>query len=362
MRRSLVSLTLVLLALLVTGQACVSFGGSKKNTALGPAGVWVTTENGETWTQIVSVPTAEGVKKFPNAEVFRFIDDPQDPQAFYWASREHGLFYTYDDGKTWTQSSAPLNTGLIQNVAVHPNDKCTIFVSNGRQLFKTTDCTRTWNEVYRESRTQYILTSVAVNPFNTNQVFSATSAGDLYVSQDGGNSWSVSARFSKADIREVYFDPNKQGLMYLTTRASGLYRSRDSGLSWENLQKKFSDYAGALQYQRFVVYPSKAEQIYWVSKYGILTSRNAGEDWEPIPLVTPPGSVSIYGFGINPRNDKELYYTGTIGDRSTFYRSVDGGTTWETRKLPTQQIPTALRVHPANNGWVYLGFTMAIKK
>ncbi len=361
MKRTLMSMIALMVALIVTGQSCVSFGAGKKNTSLGPAGAWVTTENGEAWTQIVSVPTAEGVQKIPNAEVFRFIDDPQDPRAFYWASREHGLLYTYDDGKTWSRSAAPLNAGLIQNLSVHPTDKCTIFVTNARQLYKTTDCARTWTELYREGRTQYIITSVAVNPFNTSQVFAATSAGDLLSSVDGGNSWSVSARFSNANIREIYFDTNKQGLMYLTTRASGLYRSRDTGLSWENLAKKFSDYAGALQYQRFVIYPAKAEQIYWVSKYGILTSRNAGEDWEPIPLVTPPGSVSIYGFGINPRNDKELYYTGTIGDRSTFYRSVDGGITWETRKLPTQQIPTALRVHPANSGWIYLGFTMAVK-
>jgi photosystem II stability/assembly factor-like uncharacterized protein len=352
----------IISALVLTGQACVSFGGSKKNTALGPSGVWVTTENGESWNQIVSVPTGEGVQKLPFSEVYKFVDDPQDVHAFYWASRENGLLYTYDDGKTWSQSAAPLNVGLIHSVSVHPSDKCTIFASNGRQLLKTVDCTRTWSEIYREGRTQYILTSVSVNPFNSNQVFAATSAGDLYMSLDGGNAWQVIARFNGVDIREIVFDANKQGTLYLATRDDGLYRSKDSGNSWENLKDKFKEYAGALQFRRFVVYPSAADQIYWVSKYGILTSRNAGDDWEPIPLVTPPGSVTIYGFGVNPRNNKEMYYTGTIEDRSTFYRSVDGGTTWETRKLPTRQTPTALRVHPENSGWIYLGFTTIIKK
>ena len=355
------SIALVLLGILVlSGQACISFG-NKKNTALGPAGVWVTTKNGESWTQIVSVPTATGVQQLPNAEVYKFVDDPQDPHAFYWASRENGLLYTYDDGKSWSIAEAPLNTGFIYSVAIHPKEKCTVYTSNGRQIFKTTDCARSWTEIYRENRTQYVVTSVAINPFNPYQLFAATSAGDLYVSTDGGNSWQVNARFNKVDIREVVFDRNKEGIMYLATRQSGLYRTRDGGNSWENLASKFKEYAGSLQYRRFVVYPSKAEEIFWISKYGILTSRNSGEDWEPIALVTPPGSVDIYGFGLNPNNDKEMYYTGSISDKSTFYHSADSGKTWETRKLPTKQTPTALRVHPSENGWIYLGFTTIVK-
>ncbi len=361
MRRTLSSIFLLCIVLILSGQACISFG-SKKNTALGPAGVWVTTKNGESWTQIVSVPTAEGVAQFPNAEVYKLIDDPQDPRAIYWASREHGIFYTYDDGKTWARAEAPLNTGFIYSIAVHPQEKCTIFASNGRQIFKTLDCMRSWTEVYLENRTKYVVTSVAINPFNPFQVFAATSAGDLYVSFDGGNSWQVNSRRANTDIREIVFDQNKEGFIYLATREDGLYRTRDGGVTWDTLAPKFKEYAGALQFRRFVVYPSQAETIFWVSKYGILTSRNSGEEWEPIALVPPPGTVDIYGFSLNPRNAKEMYYTGSIGERSTFYRSVDGGVTWETRKLPTRQTPTALRIHPEQDGWVYLGFTTIIKK
>jgi photosystem II stability/assembly factor-like uncharacterized protein len=361
MKRSLSSIFLLFIVIVFSGQACVVFG-SKKNTALGPAGVWVTTKNGESWTQIVSVPTATGVVQVPQAGVYKLIDDPQDPRALYWASREDGIFYTYDDGRTWARAEAPLNTGFIYSIAVHPKEKCTIYASNGRQVFKTLDCMRSWVEVYRENRAEYIVTSVSINPFNPFEVFAATSAGDLYESADGGNSWQVNTRLNRTDIRDVVFDRNKEGIIYLATRESGLYRTRDGGTSWENLAPNFSEYAGALQFRRFMVYPSKAEQIFWVSKYGILTSRNSGEEWEPISLVTPPGSVDIYGFSVNPNNDKEMYYTGSIGDRSTFYRSVDSGVTWETRKLPTKQTPTALRVHPEQDGWVYLGFTTIMKK
>jgi hypothetical protein len=75
-------------------------------------------------------------------------------------------------------------------------------------------------------------------------------------------------------------------------------------------------------------------------------------------LLTAPGSVQIYGFAINPQDDNHIYYTATANNRSTFYRSIDGGANWITKKLPSGQIPTALRIHPEEPDWIYVGFTI----
>lgn len=79
----------------------------------------------------------------------------------------------------------------------------------------------------------------------------------------------------------------------------------------------------------------------------------------PLNLITPPGSVLIYAFAINPNNDAEMYYTATQAEtnHSTFYKSIDSGQTWTTKKMPSGQIPAILRVHPDQNNLVYLGFT-----
>jgi hypothetical protein len=78
-------------------------------------------------------------------------------------------------------------------------------------------------------------------------------------------------------------------------------------------------------------------------------------------LLTAPGSVQIYGFAVNPKNPNHMYYTATANNRSTFYRTVDGGQNWITKRLPSGQIPTALRVHPEQEDWVYVGFTIPPK-
>lgn len=356
--KSLVSRFLLLtLPLILVGAGCVSFGSSssKKATTSGPAGFFLSTDKGENWKSISLLPTAQGVKSLSSVSIYGLVEDRNDPKTLYWLSRDQGLIYSNDDGVSWNQSVAPLNTGFVYSIAIHPKDNCTIFATNGRQLFKTTDCIRSWNEVYREGVTSRSIRSLSINPFPPYEVYVLEDGGTLLKSLDGGNSWQIAHEF-KAPIEKMAFDYNQSGLVYLATKDNGLLRSKDAGATWVDLKDKLKTYAGALQYRRLYLYPTQAGQIYWISKYGILYSKNAGDDWDAVNLITPPGGTAIYAFAVNSKNDKEIYYTSTIGVRSTFYRTVDGGKTWVTRKLPSAQIPVVMRVHPDNPNWLYLGY------
>lgn len=350
-------LLLVVLALTLTGQGCVSFGGSKKKqTTTGPAGFFLSQDSGETWRGISVLPTAGGVKSLSGVSVYSLVEDPNDPKAMYWLSRDRGLLYSYDDGATWQQSVEPMNSGFVYSIAIHPKDKCTIFATNGRQIFKTTDCNRSWKEMYREGLTNRAVKSLAMNPYGAHEIYALEANGTLLKSLDGGNSWQIAREF-KEPTEKMLFDYNKEGLVYIATKSNGLLRSRDGGATWTNIKDSLKSYPGALQYRRIYIYPTKAEQIYWVSRYGVLVSKNGGDDWDPINMITPPGSTSIYAFAVNPKNEKEMYYTSTVGIRSTFYKTTDGGKNWVTRKLPSAQIPVTMRVHPENTSWIYLGYT-----
>ena len=345
------------LMLVLTGAGCVSFGtSSKKPTTSGPAGWFFSKDNGESWKSIALLPTAEGTKSLSSVSVYALVEDKNDPKALYWLSRERGLLYSYDDGVTWRQSVEPVNSGFIYSIAIHPKDNCTIFATNGRQIFKTTDCNRSWKEMYREGVTSRSIKSLAVNPVAPFELYALETNGTLLKSLDGGGSWQIAYEF-KEPTEKMVFDYNKPGLVYIATKENSLIRSRDGGATWTNLKDTLKPYPGANQYRRLYIYPTQAEQIYWVSKYGILVSKNAGDDWDPINLITPPGGTSIYAFAVSPKNEKEIYYTSTIGVRSTFYKTVDGGKTWVTRKLPSAQIPVLLRIHPDNPSWLYLGYT-----
>lgn len=338
------------------GAGCISLTGSGNETS-GPGGVFISQDRGEQWQSISFVPTVQGNVNFSHASVYRLQGDPKDPGALYWLSRSNGLLYSYDEGRSWQRSVEPLNQGFIYSLTLSPEDSCVLYATNGRRVYKSTNCSRSWEEVYQEARPNEIVRSVAFNPFDSSEIFILTSSGDLLQSTDAGTSWSTIYRFGMPVIK-LEFDQNREDLAYVATREDGLYRSMDGAVSWESLTDNFEKRAGVTEYRGFHVYPTEPNHIYWISKFGILVSRNAGNDWDQIELITPPGSAQIYAFAADPSNDQNLYYTATINAKSTLYRSSDGGKSWITKRLPSAQYPTGLYVHPEEGNWVYLGFTI----
>jgi len=358
-RHTLLRAGLLFSFVLLAGQGCLSVTDKPPETT-GPGGMFVSLDKGDSWQPISRLPQPDGIKNISSASVYRLIEDPQDPRALYWASREAGMFYSYDDGKTWQQPEGPLAQGFVYNISVHPADKCTIYATNGILVYRSTDCNRSWEEVYRESRADRIV-SLTFHQFDPYTIYMAKNSGDVLKSEDGGGSWQVLRRFGTR-LQGIYPDPHQERVLYVVSREQGIYRTTNGGESWALIRTQFDKFKNALEFRRFVFHPTKTNVLYWVSTYGILVSEDAGETWRAMQLITPPGAARIYGFDVSAQNDKEMYYTATVNNRSVLYKSEDGGDTWITRKLPSGQIPTALRVHPERGELVYIGFTIPPKE
>lgn len=345
--------------LLLAGAGCIQVGGTTAgNTAMG---VYMSADGGQTWVAKVAVPTAQGIKSLAGAKVYRIFTDPGDPNAMYMGTRGQGLFYTYNNGESW-QAAGGMDGKFIYSVSVDPKDKCTVYVSDGTHIYKTTDCLRTWTTSFTEVRPDQRFVAIAVDYGNSNTIYGAEIGGDVLRSTDGGASWSTINRFNH-ELRYLIADPNAPGRIYLASALKGLQRSDDSGNTWTDLSKGFANYTDGISYNRMFLNPAQKNSLFWVSKYGILRSDDAGATWTDLKLLTPPGSVNIYSFGVDPANQQVLYYTGTIlGDnnvnvRSTLYVSSDGGKNWVTKKLPTDTVPVDILVNRNSPNAIYLGFT-----
>lgn len=343
--------------IMLMGASCISVGGEEETPTTGAAGVFVSTDKAENWQAISSAPTASGVVDVSGVSVYRLASDPQDPSALYWASRSEGLLFSYDKGKTWQKAAAPLNAGFIYAVAVHPIDKCTIYATTGRILYKTTDCSRSWQEVYTEAKQNVVLTSIAIHHASPYEVLLTEDNGTVLKSIDGGKSWQVAERFKDKGLRQIVNDPFQEGVFYVAFDTKGLYKSVDTGETWESLEAPLKKFSGGTKFRRMSFHPFVIDKLYWISDYGILVSEDGGITWESMSLITSPGSAKIYGFVINPKNEDEMYYTATIQNRSTLYKTIDGGRTWTTKRLPSGQIPTALHMDTLNE-LLYVGFTI----
>jgi photosystem II stability/assembly factor-like uncharacterized protein len=359
MHRSILFLLLATLPLF--GAGCISKNSGTETT--GPAGVFSSIDKGDTWKQTSAYPSLKGVVQLEGVSVYRMFEDPSDAKALYWATRGEGFFYSYDNGASWQHAKAPLDTGVVYSISVDPTDTCTLFVSNGSKLYKSTDCSRNWGEVYREDRTTASIATVYVDRIDSKRVYMGKANGELLVSVDGGESWALAREFGKkARITQIVADAVDARVLYMSTLGDGLYRSVDNGVSWQRLYEPLKEFPKATSFRRLVVHPKKASTLFWISEYGILKTTNGGDSWEPLSLVTPPGSVPIYAFGISAQNEKEMYYTTFQNGRTTFYKTEDGGVSWSTKKLPSGQIPTFLRVHPEDDSIVTVGFSIPPKK
>lgn len=281
MHKKIIVSTLFLGSLLFMGAGCFSLNaGTDDAQTTGPAGVFASADQGEKWEASSLYPTVDGVKNLQSVSVYQFADDPLDSKTFYWASRGNGIFYTTDNAKSWSRASAPLNTGFVYNIAVHPKDNCTLYATVGKHVYRTTQCVRSWSEVYRETGTDNVR-GVAIDPYEPYAVYLVKEKGDVLQSDDGGVSWKVFTRMKGNSLMSIFPDPNKQGRLFIATRSKGVYRSDDSGKTWTDLSAGLKKYAGGLTYRAMSVYPSKEGVLYWVSSYGILRSDDAGDTWTP---------------------------------------------------------------------------------
>jgi len=343
------------MVLFTTGAGCLQFG----NKAQGPMGIYQSSDKGESWKASTAWPTVAGVKSISGLNVYRLHNDPSDPKAMYIATRGQGVFYTLDSGVSW-QNIPALDGKFIYGLAVDPKSKCTVYVSDGQHIFKTTDCLRSWNNIYSEERPDQRVVSVAVDYVNSNLIYAAVLGGDILNSTDGGKSWKITKRFG-FQLQYLISDPFNPGRVWAAAYQSGLYRS-DNGSDWNDLSPGLENYTDANKFYRLVLNPGKKDSVFWISKYGILKSDDAGNNWTEMKLITPPGSVNIYSFAINGKNQNEMYYTGTIlGEknvhvRSTLYKTTDGGKNWVTKKLPTNTIPVWMLVNPDKDNVLSLGF------
>ncbi|MFH0857275.1 MAG: hypothetical protein V1848_00825 [Candidatus Magasanikbacteria bacterium] len=344
----------MLAVLLFGGAGCF---GQDKPQYTGPGGMYISEDKGENWKAINNFPTADGTKNLQAVSVFALQQDPLDTEALYWQSKEHGLFYSYDAGATWQRPASVFQTGKIYSVAVHPKDKCTIYATDGQKILRTSDCSRHWEELYTHIITEEIIRSLDINPFNSDELSFITDL-HMYRSTDRGVSWERIQRYSQGGLVELQYDPLNQNVIYLARKTRGLLRSTDNGIVFDILDKPMKGFEDAKTFRRLYIHPTKANTIFWISKHGIMRSDDRGDSWTAYNLVTPPGIAQIYGFAINPKNDQEIYYTGTVNNKSSLYKSVDGGKKWITKKLPSGQVPTHLHIHPEKSNILYLGFTI----
>ena len=285
---------------------------------------------------------------------------PGQPNVFYMAPNNGGVWKTDDFGRTWNPIFDDQPTGSIGALAVAPSNPNTIYVGSGEGLrrpdlsvgdgiYKSIDAGRSWQHLGLRDAQQ--IASIIVDAKDPNRLFVAAQGHPygpnaergIFRSLDGGQTFQkVLYKDENVGGMDLVFDPRNSQVVFASMWASrrppwttgggyngagsGLYKSTDGGDNWRQLTKGLPGEAEGIGRIGPTLSPSDPDRMYaWVNAKkgsGIYRSDDAGESWRQ---VNDEGR--IYGRGddfgcvrVDPKNKDTIY----VANTST-YRSTDAG-------------------------------------
>lgn len=243
-----------------------------------------------------------------------------DPKLIFIGTRDFNVIKTTDAGKTWKNLGEKLfGAHIFSNIAVHPSDPNTFFVSNGA-IHYTNDGGTVWNAVSQEKTgigQNEGVTALAYNTENPSIMY-AGEGNDFYISSDGGKNWSKIRSVEGTTIRTII----KKDALYVMVSDSGVFKSVDDGKTW--IQKNSGidsfDYIYGMFNNRYLVYNEISSEFYLATENGLYVSVD-GERWqkkgnfqnENAPLTIAAAGPIIY----------------VTTESGKLYKSDDKGETWE---------------------------------
>lgn len=271
--------------------------------------------------------------------------DPRDAQIVYAGTSNAGVFRSADGGATWNDisSNLPPYTTISTLLAVDDGvqQQSIIYAGTVDGIYRSSDGGAQWSlksDNYAEAGYEDTPAAIVADPGSPQVLYAAREYGNHLVckSVNGGDSWtalSVSTSLPYDHASTLAIDPTTSpATLYLGTTASGIYRSSDGGLSWSqaNSGLPIDSYGYVGVVGRIVVDPTASPvslyaRIYGgeVKSYKGTVSGDGSISWVEYAPPTLPGAAAVTA--INTRRIPAILYAAGSG----FYRSTDGGATWE---------------------------------
>src|SRR5580698_10942041 len=195
---------------------------------------------------------------------------PAQPNVFFMAATNGGVWKTTDFGHTWNPIFDGQPTGSIGSIAVAPSDPNIIYVGSGEGLqrpdlsvgdgiYKSTEAGKTWTHLGLRNGQQ--IPQIVIDPRNPNRLFVAVlghpygpnEERGIFRSTDGGQTFEkVLYKDENTGGNDVELDPSNPNIIYACLwearqgpwengawggTGGGIFKSTDGGDHWTQLTK-----------------------------------------------------------------------------------------------------------------------------
>ena len=241
------------------------------------------------------------------------------------------------DGTEWqqlvTSESMPdviagvLHEGVFE-IRIAPSNSNILYMQYQGFVYKSTDKGANWTKTNfadvasnPNDDNRVDGQKMAVDPNNPNVVYVGTQRDGLFVTRDGGNSWTklTAVPVGQADgkgefpgITGIVVDQSS-AIVYAASYGHGVYRSTNGGNTWASI-------GGPTAVEEAVI--SSAGVVYAVGNNNTAVWRYSNNTWTQVLTDT---SKEIASIAVDPNNASHIMIASPGGD---LRESLNGGTTW----------------------------------
>jgi photosystem II stability/assembly factor-like uncharacterized protein len=314
---------------------------------------------------------------------------PSQPNVFYCAQVNGGVFKTTDYGRTWQPIFDDQPTGSVGAMAVSVSNPNVIYVGSGEGLhrpdlsvgdgiYKSTDAGKTWTHLGLRDGQQ--IAQLAVDPRNPDRVLVAVAGHPygpneergIFLSVDGGKTFTKTlSKDENTGASDVQIDPSNPETVYAALWEAregpwengswngtngGIFKSTDGGRTWKQLTKGLPNDIVQANLAIAASAPQTLIAAVATPKAGkLFRSEDGGENWTLATEDERPGARIGGGdlplIRIDPQHPNIVYAASVV-----CWKSTDGGKTWEGwRGAPGGDDYQNVWINPTNSDVVLLG-------
>ena len=313
---------------------------------------------------------------------------PSQPNVFYMAPVNGGVFKSSDYGRTWQPIFDDQPTASIGAVAVAASNPNVVYVGSGEGLhrpdlsvgdgiYKSIDAGKTWTHLGLRDGQQ--IAQLAVDPKNGDRLFVAVAGHPygpneergVFRSADGGKTFEKVLYREDVGASDVQIDPSDPAIVYAALWDSregpwengmfngdnaGIFKSIDGGKTWRELIKGLPN---NIVQANLAIAPSSPNTLFAVVRTKTIEklyrSEDGGETWsgstdDPRPgLGIGGGDLPVVRF--DPKNPQIVYSASVV-----CWKSTDGGKSWDGwRGAPGGDDYQNIWINPNNPDIILLG-------
>lgn len=270
--------------------------GDPRNSASFGDGVYRSTDGGEHWTHL-GLEDSERIK--------RIAVDPRDPDVAYvcalghaWGpNAERGVFRTGDAGKSWQKVLFLDEDTGCSDIAMRPDNPRVLYAGMytfrrkpwrldsgaGRTaLYRSRDAGATWEKLTGKGMPTEPMDRIGVavargNPDVVYMITETKTQGELFRSDDGGDTWRKVSDDRNINFRPFYYadirvDPQNADRVYALS--GSLQMSEDGGKTFRNIGRGIHG-----DHQSFWIDPTDPKRLLSGSDGGFQASDDQAKTW-----------------------------------------------------------------------------------